>query len=642
MWHSRIDRLVSNCTIAPTQLTVIEALVSIYRPYDHYWLGPSSAKVVDSLLLPSMTFHKFIEGTHWNYVTMPRSWSGLVLLVKSELLRLNGDAVASLNENYISQKYGCIWLLRDLVIAYALYSAVLYPVFRPLIVYGPMNVCADLYSCAVKWAFSIVMTLPPIKKKVESELEKTVTAVEAGIIKNDESLLQFPALPEHGVDSEKVLHELNSTSSTLVHSDWEAGKVSGAVYHGGESLLDLQLQAYQMYSVANQLHPDVFPGIRKMEAEVVAMVLDLFHGPLLACGSTTSGGTESLLLAGLAARVYGRRRKGITMPEVIAPITVHAGIEKACYYFNMRLHKVEVDPVTYKVNVNKMRRLINGNTVLLVGSAPNYPHGIIDDIEEISKLAVKHDIPLHVDACLGSFIVTFLEKSKVHGDKKIPLFDFRVPGVTSISCDTHKYGFAPKGSSIIMYRNPEIRQCQYYVQSDWTGGMYGSPTLAGSRPGALMAGCWATLLNIGASGYEKSCYDIVTVMNTVKRAIQTQDPLKTNLAVIGDPLASVVSFKVRESSKLNIYQIGDAMTKKGWHLASLQNPPALHFAFTRLSVSSVDVLIADLIDTVEEQLKAESVPESDTAALYGVAGSVSTAGIADRVIVAFLDALYKL
>ncbi|CAH2352989.1 sphingosine-1-phosphate lyase [[Candida] railenensis] len=498
--------------------------------------------------------------------------------------------------------------------------------------------------------FKFILSLPPLKKKVDLEVGATTLKIEEELMQNSSELIQFSQLPASGLSHQEVTAQLDSLHNSLKGTDWANGRVSGAVYHGGDSLLELQTEAYHKNSVANQLHPDVFPGVRKMEAEVVSMVLKIFNGPEESCGCTTSGGTESLLLTGLAARQYGRKYGGVTgTPEIIAPVTIHAGIEKACYYFGMKLHKVELDPVTYKVNLSTVKRLINRNTVLLVGSAPNFPHGIIDDIEGLGKLATKYNIPLHVDACLGSFIVSFLEKSGVHGkDTKIPKFDFRVPGVTSISCDTHKYGFAPKGSSIIMYRSSKLRECQYYISTDWTGGMYGSPTLAGSRPGAIMAGCWATLVTIGEEGYKKSCFEIVQASMKLKRTI-TEKILA--LEVIGDPIGSVVAFKITDkfAKVLDIYELGDSLTKKGWHFSTLQSPAALHFALTRLTVPIIDELIRDLEQTVDEKVKeAQSQPEkeskkpkSELGALYGVAGSVQTAGVADRLIVAFLNTLYK-
>ncbi|GEQ69418.1 hypothetical protein JCM33374_g3090 [Metschnikowia sp. JCM 33374] len=572
---------------------------------------------------------------------MPKDFIQLTYLLELHARKFMIDSVERFQKYYWDSKWGIIVLTKDLVFIYVVWQ-ILAAILGPMFQQGPLKSTKILVRAVYKWMASVVMAFPPVKRKIDAELKKTVTFVEKEIIKNNAALAQFPRLPEKGIASKDIIQEISETQARLGHSDWKNGRVSGAVYHGGDRLLDLQVQAYEHYSVANQLHPDVFPGIRKMEAEVVAMVLDVFNAPASACGSSTSGGTESLLLAGLAAREHGKMTKNITRPEVVAPVTVHAGIEKACYYFGMKLHKVDVDPVTFQVDLNQMRRLINRNTVLLVGSAPNYPHGIIDDIEGISRLALKYNIPLHVDACLGSFIVTFLERSGVHGEKQIPLFDFRVPGVTSISCDTHKYGFAPKGSSVIMYRDPKLRERQYYVSSDWTGGMYGSPTLAGSRPGALMAGCWATLLNIGIDGYTQSCFEIVSVTNKVRQAIETHPSLSSHLEILGDPIASVIAFRTRKNSPLNIYQIGDAMSKRGWHLASLQGPAALHFAFTRLSVPIADDMVTDLVEIVKSQENGEILPKSDTAALYGVAGSVSTAGVAEKVIVGFLDALYKL
>lgn len=532
-------------------------------------------------------------------------------------------------------------LVRNLVFAWLVAGVVLRGA-RTVYGYGVVA-CAHMVFTETRRRFwRMVMSLPPVRSKVQREVAATLVSIEREVVRNDEELLQFDQLPERGIAASEVEAQLERAQQVLEALAWEDGRVSGAVYHGGAELLALQLAAYARYSVANQLHPDVFPAVRKMEAEIVAMVLALFHAPKLGCGTTTLGGTESLLLAGLAAREWGRRHRGISRPEVIAPVTVHAGIDKACTYFGMRLHKVPLDPTTFQVDTGRVRRLINANTVLLVGSAPNYPHGIIDDIEALSDLALRHQIPLHVDACLGSFIVSFLERSGVHGDRKLPQFDFRVPGVTSISCDTHKYGFAPKGLSIIMYRTPELRECQYYVLSAWTGGMYGSPTLAGSRPGALMAGCWATLVNIGADGYRDSCHSIVSATMKLRRALETVPVLLRHLEVLGDPLASVLAFQVRAGSTMNIYSLGDAMVKKGWHLASLQNPAALHFALTRLTVPVIDELIADLVESAEEQEKVHDAAQSDTAALYGVAGSVSTAGVADSIIVGFLNALYKL
>lgn len=526
------------------------------------------------------------------------------------------------------------WILRDCVFIHLVFKF-----FSKILLYirgyGLITSLGKLYHYFGKRLFSVILSMPGIRGSVEKQVSKALTSIEADLIKNDPQLEDYTELPPEGLSEEKVLESLDKLNSVLRHSDWKNGKVSGAVYHGGDELIDLQSKAFQKYCIANQLHPDVFPGVRKMEAEVVSMVLKMFNAPETGCGTTTSGGTESLLLACLSAKMYGLRFKGIREPEMIIPKTAHAGFDKAGYYFGIKIHHVDLDPVTYQCDVKQMKRLINRNTVLLAGSAPNFPHGIIDDIEAIGKLGEKYKIPVHVDCCLGSFIVAFMAKA---GFDDVPLFDFRVPGVTSISCDTHKYGFAPKGSSVIMYRSPLLRKQQYYVSTDWTGGLYGSPTLAGSRPGALVVGCWATLVNFGEKGYIESCKEIVGKARSLKEFIKKEVP---DLQILGDPLCSVISFT---SNTINIYELSDTLSKSGWHFSALQKPASVHFALTHLTLQSIDELKQALKTTVEK-MKSEpnAKPSSDgTGALYGVAGSVKTAGVADRLIEGFLDSLYKL
>jgi len=299
----------------------------------------------------------------------------------------------------------------------------------------------------------------------------------------------------------------------------------------------------------------------------------------------------------------------------------------------------------YQVNISHVSRLINGNTVLLVGSAPNFPHGIIDDISALSKLAVKRKLPLHVDCCLGSFLVPFLEKAGFETE----LFDFRLKGVTSISCDTHKYGFAPKGNSTVLYRTAALRTYQYFISPDWSGGVYASPSIAGSRPGALIAGCWASLMRVGEAGYINSCHEIVGASKKIIEAIKTNPGLSSDLDIIGNPLVSVVAFNAKN---LDVYDIADAMSAKGWHLNSLQSPPAIHVAVT-LPVAKVwEKLVSDLEAVVEGEKEKERVrvvegkgakgkSVGDSAALYGVAGSLPNKSVVVDLAAGFLDTLYK-
>jgi sphinganine-1-phosphate aldolase len=299
----------------------------------------------------------------------------------------------------------------------------------------------------------------------------------------------------------------------------------------------------------------------------------------------------------------------------------------------------------YKVHLPSVSRLINPNTILLVGSAPNFPHGIIDDISALSRIASRKKLPLHVDCCLGSFLVPLLVKAGFESEP----FDFRLKGVTSISCDTHKYGFAPKGNSTVLYRSDDLRKYQYFVSADWSGGVYASPSIAGSRPGALIAGCWASLVKQGESGYVEACHKIVGATKKIESAIREDPALATNLKVVGRPLVSVVAFL---SNSLDIYDIADGMSDKGWHLNALQNPPAIHVAVTLPIVAAVDKLIADLVDVVEDVREKErrrvvegkgkkGTVKGDAAALYGVAGSLPNKSVVVDLAKGFLDTLYK-
>ncbi|OBZ70801.1 Sphingosine-1-phosphate lyase [Grifola frondosa] len=416
------------------------------------------------------------------------------------------------------------------------------------------------------------------------------------------------------------------------HVDWHEGKISGAVYHGGEDLQRLIVSAFERYSVSNPLHPDVFPAVRKMEAEIVSMCLKMYNNPNGA-GVTTSGGTESIIMAVKTYRDWARATKGITEPEIVVPISAHAAFDKGAAYLKIKVHTIPVDPVTRQVDVKRVSRAINANTIMIVGSAVNFPDGCQDDIVALGKLASKHKVGLHVDCCLGSFIMPFLEEAGF----PVEPFDFRVEGVTSISCDTHKYGFAPKGNSVIMYRDAELRRFQYYVNPNWVGGVYASPSIAGSRPGALIAGTWAALQYMGHSGYLESCRTIVSAAKTIAHRIKTEIP---ELRVLGQPPASVVAF-ASQHADLNVHEVGDAMSKKGWHLNAITNPAALHIAVTRLTVPMVDNLIADLKDAVRVAKLAPS-GKGTMVTLYGL-GQSSPVGstLVGHVAAAFLDTLYK-
>ncbi|KAH6656773.1 sphingosine-1-phosphate lyase [Truncatella angustata] len=507
---------------------------------------------------------------------------------------------------------------------------------------GLLGTIVELYVDIRRLLYGYFLRLPGVRTQVRKQVNDALTKMQGKLVPAGGS--RYLSLPKEPWTDEAVRTELETLSS-MDHTRWEDGYVSGAVYHGEEELIKLQTEAYGKFTVANPIHPDVFPGVRKMEAEVVAMVLSMFNAPSTAAGVSTSGGTESILMACLSARNKAYAERGITEPEMILPETAHTAFRKAGEYFKIKVHLVPCPAPTHQVDVHRVSRLVNRNTVLLVGSAPNFPHGIIDDIAGLSKLALRRRIPLHVDCCLGSFLVPFLDKA---GFETEP-FDFRLKGVTSISCDTHKYGFAPKGNSTVLYRTSELRTYQYFVSPDWSGGVYASPGIAGSRPGALIAGCWASMMKVGEPGYIDACVKIVGTAKKISEHIVTSPPLSAELEIIGRPLVSVVAFTARN---LNIYDIADGMSGKGWHLNALQNPPAIHVAVTMPIVKVWEKLVADLEAVIETEREKERVRAvegkgsrgkamGDSAALYGVAGSLPNKKIVVDLANGFLDLLYK-
>ncbi|KAM5470698.1 Dihydrosphingosine phosphate lyase [Microsporum audouinii] len=497
--------------------------------------------------------------------------------------------------------------------------------------------------------YGLFLRAPGVRSQVDKQVSTALTKLEQKLAPQEPGMIKFMSLPKKGMSHDQVRAELDKLGG-MKHTMWEDGRVSGAVYHGGEDLLKLQTEAFGQFAVSNPIHPDVFPGVRKMEAEVVAMVLDLFHGPDGSAGVTTSGGTESILMACLSARQKAYAERGVTEPEMIVPETAHAAFTKASKYFGIKFHSVPCPSPGYLVDVSAVRRLINPNTVLLVGSAPNFPHGLVDDIPALSRLAVTYKIPLHVDCCLGSFVIAFLKKAGFPSPYEAQGgFDFRQPGVTSISVDTHKYGFAPKGSSVVLYRNRSYRTYQYFVMPNWPGGVYASPSMAGSRPGALIAGCWTSMMAIGESGYIDSCHQIISAARKFEAAVRKNPGLSSTLEVVGRPMVSVVGF-TSTNPEVDIYDIADAMSNMGWHLNALQSPPAMHVAFTLPTANAVDKLIEDLTTVVQQELtkiaerKAAGIKvekkRGDTSALYGVAGSIPDKSIVRRLAEGFLDTLY--
>ncbi|NP_001082938.1 sphingosine-1-phosphate lyase 1 [Danio rerio] len=488
----------------------------------------------------------------------------------------------------------------------------------------------SLTSRVKKQFFRIIRKIPFIGASIQNQLNKALDDMSMSLCTLKEGMSYTKLLPAQGLTHKQLLDKIREYE-TLSEVNWAKGKVSGAVYWGDEKLTDLLVKVYGEFAWTNPLHPDIFPGVRKMEAEVVRMTCALFNGGPDSCGTVTSGGTESILMACKAYRDMAHER-GIKHPEIIAPISVHAAFDKAAHYFGMKLIHVPLDNKTMKVDVKAMRRAITKNTAMLVCSAPQFPHGIMDPVEEVAKLAVKYNIPFHVDACLGGFLIVFMEKA---GFKLAP-FDFRVKGVTSISADTHKYGYAPKGSSVVLYSNRKFRHYQYFVAPDWQGGIYASPSMAGSRPGGIIAACWATMMHMGEKGYVEATRKVVETTRKIKTGIRKID----GVFVFGDPEVSVVALG---SDDFDIFRLSNALTSKGWNLNTLQFPSSIHICVTMLHTQSgvAEQFISDVKKEVAIIMKNPKEKTTGMGAIYGMAQSIPDRSMVTEVSQGFLDCLYS-
>ncbi|CAB3999026.1 sphingosine-1-phosphate lyase 1-like [Paramuricea clavata] len=411
---------------------------------------------------------------------------------------------------------------------------------------------------------------------------------------------------------------------------WEMG--SGVVYHGGKDLTEIQTQVFSKFLWSNPLHPEVFPGVRKMEAEVIQMCVQLFNGEDDSCGTMTASGTNSLLMACKTYRDWGRDVKGITKPEIVVAVSAHAAFEKAADYFQMKIVKIPVNEKKRSVNIKAMRKGITRNTVMLVGSAPEFPSGIIDNIEEIAKLGKRYNIGVHVDACLGGFVLAFMKAAGFN----VPAYDFSVDGVTSISADAHKYGCAPKGSSVILYHSHSLRHYQYHTSTEWTGGIYATPTISGSRPGVLIAQCWASMMHLGKSGYIEATKRIVKTTRSIRDGLRQSK----GVFVFGDPEVCVVAFGSKE---FDIFALGDELAARDWKLNALQFPSSLHICVTLPMAKSgvAEKFLRDVRECSNKILRSPNWQTTGVGAIYGMAQKIPDRSMVRELANHHLDCMYS-
>lgn len=438
----------------------------------------------------------------------------------------------------------------------------------------------------------------------------------------------YATIPAEGL-AEKDLVQYMEYWASKEHPGWRDGKVSGKVYNGHPSVISVMKAVYDLYCVSNALHPEVFPSIRKFEAETIRMTANMLHGDENTCGTLTSGGTESILMAMKTYREYARKGRGIQNPEVVMSEGAHAAFDKAQEYFGIKVIRTPINP-DGTTNIPALEAQINANTIGIVGSTPNYAHGSIDDITTLAAIATRHNILLHVDACLGGFFLPWAQKLGAD----IPPFDFAVKGVSSMSCDTHKYGFGPKGESVLLFASKDLRRYMYFVQPDWNGGIYASPTVSGSRPGAPIAGTWAVMVNTGEKGYMDATKGILEARKVI---VEGTKHLK-EVALICDHPSPVIAWRSNDP-KFDVFMILDAMKRKKWVLDPLQFPNAIHICLTVRHIGKGEEFVRDFIEAVELVRAHPEQFQGGMAPVYGIAASIPDRSIVRGFVTGYLDRL---
>ena len=404
----------------------------------------------------------------------------------------------------------------------------------------------------------------------------------------------------------------------------QSGKLTGSVYCLNDQIKYIAGEAAKMFLYSNLLHPDIYSYTRYIESELIKIGIQLFNGKKDACGITTNGGTMSIINA-IYSYVNRGRKLGIKNPEIIISITAHCAFEKACEIFGVKCIKIPLDKKTYQINLSLVEKNISKNTICLVGSFPNFPHCISDDIEKLSKLGIKYNIPVHCDCCLGGFLVAFHERA---GINDTPLFDFRLPGVTSISADLHKYGLCPKGISLLLFSKHEYRRNLFFIYPHWPGSTYITPSFEGSRTGALIAASFAILTSMGKEFYSNNALEIYNAVKKVKEFIKKNCDL---IEVIGNPFICGVSFTGKYIP--NFY---DMITEKGFAVNYLNSPEGIGFIFTSANVKNADNYMKTLKE-INDKLKIEKPQKcSEVAKLYGLSYNLPI-GIATGAIESYPD-----
>ncbi|MDW7739098.1 MAG: aminotransferase class V-fold PLP-dependent enzyme [Bacillota bacterium] len=411
------------------------------------------------------------------------------------------------------------------------------------------------------------------------------------------------ALQPTGTTREEVLRELKNFAAKDVN--WQDGKVLSGVYNPGDKAHELAIEAYNKFLAQNALWITMYPSIGLIEKEILDSVVELLRGDDEAVGNITSGGTESILMAVKTARDWARiNRPEITRPEMVLPVTAHPAFLKAAHYFDLKVIQTAVELDEFRADLDSYKNALGSNTILAVGSAPNYSHGSIDPISEMASLASEKNILFHVDGCVGGIYLSVLRRM----GEEVRDFDFSVPGVTSISADLHKYGYTPKNASVVLYRNRELRKYAWFVSSGTTLYFLINPTTQSSRTGGPIAAAYAVMRYLGEEGFR----EIVRQSQEATKVILEGIAGIEGLDVLGKPDMCMFTMT---SHQVNIFEVDDLMRKRGWQMTPQYSfgggPANLHVSITQANVPQAELFLKDLNDVVASLVRSGSSVNRD-------------------------------
>ena len=405
-------------------------------------------------------------------------------------------------------------------------------------------------------------------------------------------------LPKTGRDWAELKSEM--TERGAGDAKWRDGKTAVYVFNAGPEVEHVQKEAYTAFMSENGLGPAAFPSLAQMEKEVVSMALGLLHGPEGATGAMTSGGTDSITMAIKTARDFARSKGQAGPANIVLPQSAHLAFDKASHLMDIEVRRVPLKTDgSFEADPSAMAAALDANTIMMVGSAPNFPHGIIDPIEALSDVAVARDVWLHVDACVGGFLAPFARMNGV----PVPAFDFELPGVRSMSADLHKYGYAAKGASTVLFRSEELYAHMPFDLAGWSGAPMKTPTLAGTRPGGAISAAWAVMNHLGVEGYRRLQGKVCEARERVEAGVRER-----GFEVLGTPVLGLIAFRHPDLHPFAIYA---ELYKRGWFTSVTKEPRSLHLMLSPKHADMIDDYLSDL-DAACEAVRAADGAQAET------------------------------